>query len=185
MRLFIAVELTEEIKDRIEEQINRLKRMGGNIRWVKRDALHITLKFLGEVSPARVKAIERAMDRAASKVNSFPLKLRGCGRFPLASSRPRVLWVGVEDPGEISRLQEILEDELLREGFQKETRAFHPHVTVGRVKGTSALRKVVGEIDELRDEVFGRVEVKRIVLFRSRLTPDGPIYTELYAAELR
>ncbi len=185
MRLFIAVELTEEIKDKIEEQINRLKRMGGNIRWVKRNALHITLKFLGEVAPGRVESIERAMDRAASKISSFSLELRGCGRFPLDSPRPRVLWVGVEEPEEISRLQEILEDELLREGFQKETRAFHPHVTMGRVKGSSALRKIVGEIDELRDEDFGRVVVKRIVLFRSRLTPDGPIYTELYAAELK
>jgi len=185
LRLFIAVELTGEIKDRIEGHINRLKRMGGNIRWVKREAMHITLKFLGNVDPSRIGDIERAMDRTASRVRSFSLDLKGCGRFPPDSPRPRVLWVGVEEPGEINNLQEILEDELLREGFHKETRAFHPHVTMGRVKGTSALRKIVEEIKALKDEDFGRVKVERIVLFRSKLTPEGPIYTEIYASELK
>ncbi len=185
MRLFIAVEITEEIKDLIEEDISRLKRMGGKITWVKREALHITLKFLGEVSPDRVESIERAMDRAASKIREFDLDVEGYGKFPVGPARPRVLWVGVKDPLEITHLQEVLEDELLKEGFQKETRAFHPHITMGRVKGTSALRKITEEIDAMAGKKFGRVRVRRIVLFRSKLTPQGPIYTEIYASELK
>ena len=185
MRLFIAVELSDEIKDMIEEDISRLKRMGGKITWVKRNALHITLKFLGDVVPERVESIERAMDRTASKIEEFDLEIEGYGSFPPSSPRPRVLWVGVREPEEITHLQEVLEDELLKEGFQKETRAFHPHITMGRVKGTSALRKITEEINSMAGKKFGKIRVRRIVLFRSRLTPEGPIYTELYAAELK
>jgi len=185
MRLFIAVELVEEIKDEIEKQVKRLKRLGGNVRWVKRPAMHITLKFLGEVDEARVESIERAMDRTVNSFESFEINMEGCGSFPPMSKKPRVLWVGVKDSGTITALQERLEDELLNAGFQKETRAFHPHVTMGRVKGTSALRRLVEEIRELEEHPFGKMMVRSIVLFRSRLTPDGPIYTKLYEARLK
>jgi len=185
VRLFIAIELVEEIKNEIEDQVKRLKRMGGNIRWVKREAMHLTLKFLGEVNEDRLGAIEKAMDRAVSDFTSFEISVEGCGTFPVGSARPRVLWIGVKEPKILIALQEKLEEELLTAGFQKETRAFHPHVTLGRVKGTSALRRIVEEMKSMEGYQFGSMEVDRIILFRSRLTPDGPIYTKIYEARLR
>ncbi len=185
MRLFIAVELVEEIKDEIERQVQRLKRLGGNIRWVKRPAMHITLKFLGEVDETRVESIEKAMDRTVEDFKSFEISMEGCGTFPPMSSKPRVLWVGLKDADPIMKLQERLEDELLKAGFQKETRAFHPHVTMGRVKGTSALRRIVEEMREMEEHPFGKMMVESIILFRSKLTPEGPIYTRLYEARLK
>ena len=185
MRLFIAVELIDEIKDEIESQVKRLKRMGGNVRWVQREAMHITLKFLGDVDENRLEGIEKAMDRTVAEFSPFDIAMEGCGTFPPRSFKPRVLWIGVKDMNPLMKLQEKLEDELLSAGFQKETRAFHPHVTLGRVKGTSALRKLVEEMRAMEDFPFGKMRVERIILFRSKLTPDGPIYTRLYEALLK
>ncbi len=185
MRLFIAIDLEPAIKSEIGSFIRQLKPLGGNIRWVKTEGMHITLKFLGEVDESRVESIKRAMDRTVAGFRRFRIELKGTGRFPERSERPRVLWIGVEGGQEISRLQQVLEDELLKEGFQKETRAFIPHLTLGRVKGFSAIRTVLKKIEENEDRPFGQMVVRKVVLFRSILKPDGAEYKQLYEAELK
>ncbi len=185
MRIFIAIDLDSKIKDQISAFINQLKRLGGNIRWVKTQGMHITLKFLGEVNEERIERIKRAMDRTVSDFKRFRIELTGTGSFPERSTRPRVLWIGVKGSKEIELLQQALENELLKEGFQKETRAFVPHLTLGRVKGYSAIRTILEKIEENADRPFGEMVVKKIVLFRSILKPDGAEYKELYEAELK
>ncbi len=184
MRLFIAVEIPDEIKDGIEKEIKRLKRLGGNIKWVRRNAIHITLKFLGEVEKEKIEWIEKTMEKTAGEFQSFGISIEKCGTFPPHSFRPRVLWVGMKDEKPLVLLQERLETELAKLGFKKETRAFFPHVTIGRVKGNSAIRKVVGEMRAIEGKEFGKMGADRITLFSSTLTPEGPIYKKLHEAKL-
>jgi len=184
LRIFIAVEIPDEIKDGIEKEIKRLKRLGGNIKWVKRNAIHITLKFLGEVDKEKIEWIEKAMEKTVEGFQSFGISIERCGTFPPHSFRPRVLWVGTKDEKPLVPLQERLETELAKLGFKKETRAFSPHVTIGRVRGNSAIRKVIGEIRAIERKEFGKMVADRITLFSSTPTPEGPIYKGLHEARL-
>ncbi len=175
MRAFIAIDLDAELKTTLQDLVLKLKRTGADVRWAGAAGMHLTLKFLGEIGAESVSAVEAVMGAAAAAAPRFPLVLRGTGTFP-EGGNPRVLWAGFEETPSLETLQRALEDGLEREGFPREERAFHPHLTLGRVKGPSRLREAVLELEKNSDRRFGEMTVRKLTLFESVLRPQGAEY---------
>lgn len=179
MRVFIAVELTESIKEELAQLQESLRGTGDKIKWVDSSLIHLTLKFLGEIREEGLKKVLQASREVAVKSSSFRIKIKETGVFPDSPS-PRVIWVGVEErENNLETLVNQLEEELARQGFAKERRKWIPHLTLGRVK----VLKKKGKLRELvlshKGLEGGEMEVRSISVIESRLTPKGPIYTLL------
>jgi 2'-5' RNA ligase len=189
IRTFIAIELDDALKAglaRVQAQLQDSP-VSRAARWVSPHSIHLTLKFLGDVSSDRVGEIGRAMQRACDPFVPFTISLSGTGCFP-NSRRARVIWVGLDgDLGELTRLQRSVEAELERIGFPAEDRDFHPHLTLARMR-RQARRNECAEMGEL--VVLAKVEeglsktVREISLMRSDLRPGGAVYTRLLSIPL-
>lgn len=179
MRLFVAIPLTPETRSSLEEAVQLLRQSRAPVRWVRPEALHLTLKFLGEVPPEKVEGISRALARAAAAVLPFPMDVAGAGTFP-GKGRPRVVWADVREPsGALARLHGAVEQGLAAEGFDREKRRFSPHITLGRVRGSINLPRLAEAVARLGDQLWGRQTVERLSLLRSRLGPGGASYREV------
>ena len=175
MRMFIAIDLDPALKAGLMELVGAFKRLEAEVRWVRPQGLHLTLKFLGEVDQAGLPAVGKAVRGAAAEHRSFPLVLQGTGTFP-GGSRPRVLWAGVREGPELMAFQEAVESGLETEGYPREARPFHPHLTLGRVSGPSRVAEAVRELEKRRDTVFGEMTVRKVAMFESVLRPQGAEY---------
>ncbi|MGC8849470.1 MAG: RNA 2',3'-cyclic phosphodiesterase [Candidatus Bathyarchaeia archaeon] len=178
VRCFIAVDVYDHaLKESILEVQRRLESLDAKFTFVDPEKMHLTLKFLGEVSDSKIGEIKESLGDL--KFPPFDLRLEGVGVFP-NPNRPRVIWIGVsEGADEISKLAEKVDDSLRRLGFPSETKGFKPHLTIARVKrgGGAALARILQEYS-LRD--FGTSKVESVKLKKSVLTPSGPIYTTLH-----
>ena len=188
IRCFIAIELPGELKKELAELITLLKRRSPSImRWVDPQGIHITLKFLGEVSEELIVEIESAMDESVKGVHPFQLEIGGTGAFP-NMNRPELIWVGVK--GEMEKLVALhtkIEDNMELLGFPKEKRPYSPHLTLGRVRNEAPDfdRQRLGKL--ISSSTFTSLvpmKVTAIHLIRSQLTQPGPIYTVLKTAKL-
>lgn len=182
LRLFFAVELPEEVRAHIGAHVGRLREhapAGVKVSWEQVGKLHLTLKFLGDVPAARLEELQTAAARAAETVAPFRLWLRTAGAFPPRGS-PRVLWLGLADEaGRLAELRRRLEDECAGADFARDSRPFHAHVTVARIRaGDDAARQLKRLHAELS---FAPVEfaVAGFVLVRSELGAGGSRYTVL------
>lgn len=176
MRLFIGLKLPKKQKARIHRAARPLREDELPVRWVEPDNFHVTLKFLGEVRKDRVATVEEALARVASATKAFSADLGGFGAFPTVR-RPRIIWLGVEATPELRCLKQDLEWRLGDIGFDVETRAFHPHVTLGRVRkdtGAGAFRGLDERFAALEFE--DELRVHTVDLMESRLSPAGARY---------
>ncbi|UCH33317.1 MAG: RNA 2',3'-cyclic phosphodiesterase [Armatimonadota bacterium] len=184
MRAFVAVNLDGNLRQAIGEAQGSLRRTGGDVKWVRPDNMHLTLKFLGWVDDARLAPIVEAVRPAVEAEAPFRLRIEGTGGFPSATA-PRVIWVGVKEGAEeLARLAERVEAALEPLGFDREARGFSPHVTVGRCRSAGGRDGLAAEIRAMRERPFGEMEVRRVELMRSDLRPTGPIYTSQHAFDL-
>ncbi|MFA6147391.1 MAG: RNA 2',3'-cyclic phosphodiesterase [bacterium] len=177
MRAFLGIGLPAETREAIASAIAPARGLHAPVAWTARENLHITLNFLGEVSPERVPLVERAMREVASGAVPFSLASEGGGAFP-GTRNPRILWIGFLEPLELVRqLQQNMENALAGDGFPRENRPFHPHITVGRTRG--ALPPAWGErfVQALSGKKFGVVPVSSFTLYESCLGPGGAVYT--------
>ncbi|MBT8489163.1 MAG: RNA 2',3'-cyclic phosphodiesterase [Gemmatimonadetes bacterium] len=184
MRLFIGLKLPKKQKARIFRAARPLREEELPVRWVDPENFHVTLKFLGEVRRDRLPAIEGALGRIASETPPFSTSIGGCGAFP-SVRRPRVIWVGVGACPELRCLKQDLEWTLSELGFDVETRAFHPHVTLGRARpdgGVGVFRGLDICFSELRLEEELRIHT--VDLMESRLSPGGAKYRVVSGARL-
>jgi len=184
IRSFLAVELPEAIRKRIEEIQADLRSSNSDVRWVRPDKIHLTLKFFGNIEESRVDSITRSIEPFVAGTPHFSLEVRGMGAFPNIRN-PRVIWLGLIDEKQVLMpLQKQLESTLATIGFPVEDRPFRPHLTLGRVNSSRGKDELIGRIEKYKEEKFGDVEVKRFVLFKSDLRPTGPIYTPLREVKL-
>ncbi len=178
MRTFIAVELKEEIKKKIEEVQAPLKKSGADVSWVKPGNIHATLKFLGEVPEDKIAMVFEGTAKALQGITGFALALKDLGCFPNLR-RPRVIWIGVEKgKEELSEIARKIEEEMANIGFPKEKREFSPHLTIGRVKSPKNIEKLTEHIKTVNFQTE-EIEVKEVVVMKSQLNPAGAIYTPL------
>ncbi len=172
MRLFVAVDISDELRERIAPVLSQAAKIPG-LKAVERENLHITLLFLGEVAERRVAAIEEELSKVAFE--PFTIRLRGVGAFPSPAS-PRVVWVGVDDAGELRKLADDVYAKLRKLGFKRD-KEFSAHVTVARVKRRN--EDVKRLIESFANEDFGEMVVESFSLKRSILRPQGPIYKDV------
>jgi 2'-5' RNA ligase len=184
MRTFVAVKIGNTVKERIQAFIKDLKRFPADVRWIRPEGMHLTLKFLGEVSPGRIEAIGSAMDNLTVRFSAFSIQVIGTGVFPPHPRSPRVIWTGLSETPELMELQKELDRTLENLDFPRETRTFRPHLTLGRVKSPRQLAPLLEHLNKHRQADFGTVSVRALTLFESRLTPEGAEYTQIHSAGL-
>ncbi len=184
MRVFVAIDLDRETKDSLWGLVKELMHYQGSVRWVQRDAFHLTLKFLGEVGQDRLESLRDSLVAAADGLSPFQMQLKGTGVFP-SFARPRVLWVGVAENRQLMDLQASVEETLVREGFQRQDRTFHPHITIGRVKSQKGLQRLLQELRRYKELDFGKIYVNQVVLMESILSPEGARYREVFSVQLK
>ena len=189
IRSFIAIELPQAVKQELTDLESLLKkRCPAVVKWVGPEGIHLTLKFLGAVDADRVDEVKMAIDEAVQGMTPFGLDVRDVGAFPNLS-RVQVIWVGVK--GELDKLmyfQKQVESNMEQLGFPREERAFTAHLTLGRVHNYTSPedRRKIGQI--LGQTTFASanpVRVESVDLIKSQLTPQGAIYTRVYAAQLK
>lgn len=185
IRAFIAIELNTEVKNVIAEIEKNLKLSGADVKWVKPDIAHITLKFLGEINQTQIITIKEIMSEITADCPCFKLGVCDLGVFPAIKSA-RIIWIGIkEGEEEILKLATILEEKLSVAGFPKENRPFSAHITIGRVKSPINRSDLASRIQQMQNIPKILSSVTNIILFKSILTPSGSIYEPLYTANLR
>jgi RNA 2',3'-cyclic 3'-phosphodiesterase len=183
MRVFVAVQIGEELRDRVkaaqEELRGRLK--GASISWVGPQNFHFTLVFLGEQSPESVERVQSALEKAASQLKGFEASVGGWGAFP-NTGRAKTLWIGLESSAEaLKQTNNVVELCLQAAGFRGEERGFHAHLTIGRVKGP--VRDLAEAFEAVDAKSLGVVRVNALSLMQSTLRPQGAEYSELKRLE--
>ena len=192
-RTFVAIELPDALRARLIEHIQQLRSELPDTRasWSREQNLHLTLKFLGDVSVGEIPNLSNAIARAVSGLKPFELMVAGCGVFPLRG-RPNVLWIGVSPSAHptsntqhpISLLHSAIENECAAAGFSREQRAFHPHLTVARLRKTGGERGLAEAHENLgfRPETF---PVSEVVVFKSQLLHQGSKHSAISRHALR
>ena len=184
MRAFIAIELSPEIKDSLDQVQSHLKYSGANVKWVSPGDIHLTLKFIGDITEEICEKIRLALNKIGSSFKPFEIGIKGVGAFPNVNY-PRVIWVGL-DMGtvETKALSEKICEELLKLGFQKEPRPFAPHLTIGRVRSPENKDILKEKLISAQLPITKTHSVSSIVLFQSTLSTKGPVYTKLHEVRL-
>jgi len=184
MRLFIAVEMGPDVRARMAEFQRELRATGAQVRWVRAEAMHLTLAFLGEVDTKYMAEIRTAMILAAESSPPLSLNLQGAGLFGSARS-PHVVWAALQ--GDVEGLQAVqaqLAEALRAAGFETENRKFSPHVTLGRIHGKRNLDSMMKRVNGAADRPFGSIDANALTLFHSELRPEGALHTEVFRAIL-
>jgi RNA 2',3'-cyclic 3'-phosphodiesterase len=182
MRLFAALPITEPARGEIVKLLARLREPGWPLRLVHDHGLHLTMKFFGEVPPARLEVIEEAVRAAAPGTGALPLQLAEVGAFP-SERRPRIIWVGLDAPPSLELLQDRLERRSEAIGFPPEGTPFRPHVTLARVReGHRLPAGALGSLDGQYEPVG--FLASQLVLFESMLGRGGPHYEPRLTLEL-
>ena len=176
-RLFFALELSDEVRDGLEQLRVRLQHHLPDARWVRPELMHVTVKFLGNTPNDQVGDVIEAGLAAVEGAGVCRLEAAGLGAFP-GARRPRVVWVGLRgDLSPLARVVQHLETALEGLGFPKERREFSPHITLARARRGKRLPSVADLIAKQGDSTIGLIAVSKLVLFESELTRTGPIYT--------
>jgi 2'-5' RNA ligase len=184
VRLFVAVNLPDDVRAAVWEAAAPLRALPAPIRWVAPDILHLTLKFLGDVATDRETAVVEGLEAAVQGAKPFAMEIGGFGAFP-RPNRPRVVWVGCEATPPLELLQHRVEREMLALGFPLEGRPFHPHVTLGRVRKDARSPDLAALEPTMQDlALHDVVTVRSIDLMQSTLRPDGATYSVRHAAAL-
>lgn len=179
MRLFIALNMPESERERLYQALAPLREAGIPVRWLPAESMHLTLKFLGEVRPNLVARIEQAMAAAAEKSTAFQVAMGGFGAFPTLR-QPRVLWLRVDASPALRCLKHDIEWEMAPLGFEREVRAFTPHITIARAQSDAGAGDF-RDLDRLLAKVDyeGELSVEALDLMRSQLTPAGARYERI------
>lgn len=178
VRAFVAIELSDAVREKLGQAQERLRTAGGRLNLVDPALAHLTLKFLGEVEPERLERVKTALIGIREK----KYDLRVAQVSGNNARHPRVVWFAVQDGGRTAQLADAVEKALFPLGFEREKRGFTPHVTLARVKEFDpSLPEVIAKIAHME---AGTCTIDRIVLKKSTLTPKGPIYETLLEVPL-
>ena len=188
IRAFIAINISPEIKQRLEVVSKDLQRslQGVPIRWVPVENIHVTLKFLGDVSESNLDLLKEGLEAEATRHAPFDISAGELGAFPTIR-RPRVLWVNVQAPSELEALQRGVDSEAARLGYDREERPFSPHLTIGRVSrnaNSKDVRRISEHLESIKVGYIGAARIRDLHLYRSDLYPSGAVYTSIFTGAL-
>ncbi|MBI1830120.1 MAG: RNA 2',3'-cyclic phosphodiesterase [Planctomycetes bacterium] len=185
VRTFLAIEVDDAVRGRLVSLQEQLAVIAPDVKWVEPENLHVTLLFLGEVEQRETLDICRAAQKAVAEMPAFAMSVEGAGCFPNAR-RPRTLWVGVGmGAHEVGAVHDAIEKPLMEMGsYRRETRAYVPHITLGRVKGDQATDELAKTLVKHKTWSAGETNVRDVCVMSSVLTPEGPTYAVLGRAKL-
>jgi 2'-5' RNA ligase len=183
IRAFIAVNLAPVVIEEIAKVQSALQSAGGDVRWVRMEGIHLTLKFLGDIARPQVEPILATLREALQEQPALLVHARGLGAFPNLK-RPRVVWVGLIGDG-LKRLSDTIETALMPLDFPPEERDFKPHLTLGRVRTLRGWEQVLAVAKTHEQADFGQSRVEEVTLYQSDLRPDGAVYHQLGSIPLR
>lgn len=181
MRLFVAIDLTPEIRAALAELIDELRPLSAAVRWVKPEGMHVTLKFIGEAPEAKLEAIRACLGQVHTAA-PVDIEVRNVGFFP-NQRRPRVFWVGIAATPNLAQLAAQVETTLAGLGIPREKRTFVPHLTLGRIRpapeALGGLGRLQKKIAALAKRGFGHLTATEFYLYQSKLSPKGAEYRKL------
>jgi 2'-5' RNA ligase len=179
IRSFIAIDLPGDFKHVLDPVLNQLKRITPKIKWVKSSGVHITLKFLGDITPKKKEEIQQILKSSTKSCPSFELGAGSYGAFP-NTHKPRVIWLGFQAIPEnaLNLLHKNVEENLEPLGFELERRKFSPHLTLGRLRFPVPTDDVWNYLDSTPFPEY-RFNVDKIIFYRSILNPSGAEYSAL------
>ena len=184
IRSFIAIDTAPEVKAVIIEVEEKLRATDAEVRWESIEKFHITLKFLGNVDETKLHSLENRLEEELTPFFAFRMTYQGVGCFP-TQHHPRVIWIGAEnEDGTLTRIQETIEGVSESFGFLREERKFHPHITIGRVKGLRNLKTLVSELGNTTFAPHSSL-IKEVLIMKSDLKPSGSVYTVLRRFSLK
>ena len=175
-RGFIAIDI--KVSKKIKEIINELEKSGANLKLVKPEKMHITLKFLGETQESLIDKIKENIEKSVENIEPFEIELKSTGVFP-NEKYIKVLWIGIEKAQIIAEIEKKIDIELSKIGFKKEKRKFSAHITIARMKSGRNKDEILQILNKYKDESLLKMKVEEIKLKKSELTSKGPIYTTL------
>lgn len=187
MRLFIALDIDDAIRERIARFLEGVKGFAPDARWVTPESIHITLKFIGERPDPEVERIRSALRTIQAR--GTEIKISGYGFFPTAKS-PRVFWIGIEAGPDLASLAAQIDDTIASLGIPREDRAFSPHLSLARAGGSRSNRgrktdshhlfqRLQEKLASLPPPDFGTMAPREFFLYQSQLSPKGSKYTKL------
>ena len=188
IRAFIAIDLPPDVQDCLEQVSSQLKEQLGekSVRWVPIPNIHLTLKFLGDVSVKNLNVLKEILSAEVSAQKPMELSIGRLGAFPKIR-RPRVVWVGVEAPQGLISLQRGIETRTTKVGYPDDKREFFPHLTMGRVSRNATpddVRKIGEVLSASKIGFLGAARVQAVHLYKSDLLPSGAVYTKMFTAPM-
>ena len=180
MRVFVAMEVPEEVKGKIREFVAKMERECAGTRgarWARVEGIHVTLKFIGEIPAEKVERIKKELEGVRSAA-AVEMNFRGVGFCPNAK-HPRVFWAGIEASPNLTELAAEIETRMERLGIPREGRAFRPHLTLARFKSEEGLPKLREAMEKAGTMEFGGTKSSEIHLFESKLLRGGAVYSKL------
>ena len=180
-RAFIALDVGKALD--VAAVMQSVKMTGGNMKFVDPSIMHVTLRFLGDTEEELADGIGETMKAAVAGVAPFEVGFKGLGVFP-NKNYISVIWVGMDGAGTLEDIAKKMNDGLRQMGFPREDRPFSPHLTLARVKSVKDKAGLWRILDEHKETVFGKLMVNDIILKKSVLTPQGPVYTDARVVKL-
>jgi 2'-5' RNA ligase len=175
VRVFVAIDPSEQVRAGLAELRLTLRAAGGSARWVATESIHVTLKFIGEIAGPRVDEVDRALARV--RWNAFRIAVRGLGFFP-GARKPRILWAGLEAES-LAPLAKDIDAALQTIGVPPEDKPFRPHITLARSKDRPIAPELVASVQGMANSDFGSFLADRFYLVESVLKPGGSAYTKI------
>jgi 2'-5' RNA ligase len=178
IRTFIAINIEEEIKEILSKEIEKLINPKDKIKWVLKQSLHLTLKFLGNITSSKIEEVYQKIKPIVQKESPFRISLKSLGIFP-NFKKPQIVWIKVNEGREkIIELAKEIDVSLEEIGFLKEKREYIPHLTIGRIKKLNNKEEFLKRIDKLDIQEYTTI-AKSVDIMKSNLTPKGAIYTPI------
>ena len=182
LRAFLAIDVDEDLKAKMYRIVKEFKQIDARIKYVELENLHLTLKFFGDIDTEGIDLLSSKIENVVSNFDKFTVKIKGCGAFP-NTNRIKVIWLGLDEDAIVKQLHDELDKEFVKLGFDKD-RKFSTHLTIGRMKSAKGKDKVKSKIEEFSEVEIGEMCVDKIILKKSTLTPQGPIYDDIRIFEL-
>jgi len=181
MRTFLGIPISDQLKPKILSIQKRFSNF--DIKFVEPENLHFNLKFFKEIGEQEVDKLKQILKDVSEKFEPFEIEIKGIGAFP-SKNYIRVIWLGVKEGYNIiTSLAENIQDSIELLGFFKEGK-FIPHLTLGRVRSARNKNELIALVEELKDKEIGKMSVDTIKLFKSKLSPSGPVYEEVFNIKL-
>jgi 2'-5' RNA ligase len=185
IRVFIAVDIGDEIRRRLDELQRKLKKVHSNVRWVNARNIHLTLVFLGDLPIEQITPIKAVLNQACQGIEAFELQAAGTGTFGGRPNHPHVVWAGIDNCPPLAQLQHDIAEGLAQAEIDFDQKPFSPHLTLGRVKGIDRhTGSLLEKIKKYQDTPIGNIGIDHVELIQSDLTPRGAEYTVLHRVAL-